>query len=128
MEQVEKFDLNRETNISNNIDATGKKWEITRHNRANALLVARPIPFRSDFQCPASFAGKWTSYDKLQELVQQHVVQTWDQADKATAKAERAKQVLLEAEAFKKAEAKIRAEQEQKAQAKKVTAKKVKAK
>lgn len=95
-EQVEKFDLDRVTNIENNIDAFGKKWEIVRRNRATALLVAKPIPFRTDFVCPEEFQGDWTSFDTLQEQVKIYVVRTWDQADKAKVKAERAALALSE--------------------------------
>ena len=82
-EQVEKFDLDRVTNVENNIDAFGKKWDIVRQNRANALLVARPQPYRKDFVCPEEFQGSWTSFDQLQAQIKAYVVETWNMADKA---------------------------------------------
>ena len=104
-EQVEKFDLDRVTNIENNIDAYGKKWEIARQNRQTSLLVAKPNPFREDFVCPKEMFGAWTSYDGLQERIKIYVTKSWDQADKAKVKAEREALATLEREA----EAKIAA-------------------
>ena len=83
-EQVEKFDLDRVTNIENNIDAFGKKWEIVRKDRATALLIAKPNPYRKDFVCPEEFVGAWTSFDRLQEKVKLYVTRTWDLADEAS--------------------------------------------
>lgn len=84
----ETFNLDRETNITNNIDAEGKKWEI-HFNRGTALCHVRPNPDRSDAVIPTNMAGQWTKPSLLQEEIQRYITSSWDKAEAAKQKADR---------------------------------------
>lgn len=100
----EVYDLDRATNIENDIDAFGKKWEI-KQERGRALYFTRPNPDREDAVIPKNMQGKWTKIELLRKEIRKHVVASHDQADAARAKAERKAQAAKEA-AAKKAPAK----------------------
>lgn len=95
MPDEEKFDLDRETNIANNIDANGKKWRIKR-SKQTGMFWAEPLPYRSDYVCPKEFPGMWTKPDTLQERITLYVTRTWDMADKKKVKEERVAQAAKE--------------------------------
>lgn len=88
MQVEEKFNLDRETNMKNNIDSFGKKWEIKKKNSASNLYIASPLPYRKDFICPEMFQGAWTSVDALQTQITIYLNRTWDKADAAAQRAE----------------------------------------
>ena len=83
MQVEEKFNLDRETNVKQNIDSFGKKWEIKKVSPASNLYRATPNPFRKDFVCPELFEESWTSVDKLQHQISLYLKESWDKADEA---------------------------------------------
>lgn len=83
----EKFNLDRETNVKNNIDSLGKKWQIKKQSPASNLYIAQPLPYRKDFICPEIFQGAWTSVDVLQEKISLYLKESWDKADRANERA-----------------------------------------
>ena len=91
----EVFDLDRDTNIKNNIDSTGKKWTIYK-DRTNHMLYTRPEGGRADSIIPDKMQGSWTKRHLLEEQIQLHVVESWDKADALKAKAERKQQAIKE--------------------------------
>ena len=95
------FNLERQTNVANNIDATGKKWEIV-HIKGSALYEARPNPYRSDFVCPKEFEGRWTKHTLLDQQIKLYVNRSWDQAEKVKAANARQAQAAKEVKAGKK--------------------------
>ena len=113
---TEKFDLDRQTNLDNNIDGQGKKWEI-KQERGRALYFARPNPDRADMLIPKNMQGLWTKVELLMTEIKMYVKQSWEHADLAAAKALRVKEAAKEADNARKAEIK--------AAVKKVTKKKV---
>lgn len=92
----EKFNLDRETNIANNVDALGKRWVIKR-NKNTGLCWAAPEPYRSDFQCPKQMKGLWTKPPLLQEQIQAYLKESWDHAEKVAQKLDRKEQASKEA-------------------------------
>lgn len=95
----EAYNLDRHVAIENNVDALGKKWEIVRASRENALLKAVPNPFREDFVCPPEFDGAWTSVDRLQEQITIYLNRSWDMAEAKQVKNDRKAQAAKEAKA-----------------------------
>lgn len=89
------FDLNRELNVDQLVDALGKKWVI-HVNKQNGLCHARPEPDRSDAVIPKEFAGQWTKPSLLQPHIKDYVVKSWDQAAQADKVAERKREVAKE--------------------------------
>jgi len=89
------FDLDRDTNIKNNIDATGKKWIIEK-DRTNHLLYARPEGGRADSVIPEVLAGAWTKSMLLNDQIKMHVKASWDKADAQRIKNERRNQAEKE--------------------------------
>ena len=89
---TEKFDLNREMNLENAIDAFGKKWHVM-HIRGTALYEARPEPEVNGWKMPTQMEGRWTKPNLLKEKIDQYVLETWDMADKKSIKAERKEHV-----------------------------------
>jgi hypothetical protein len=85
------FNLDRELNIENNVDALAKKWTIHK-SRGNALYFARPEPDREDAVIPAVMQGRWTKPVLLQEQINKYLKDSWDQAETAQLKAERVKE------------------------------------
>jgi len=92
----EKYDLDRETNIQNQIDAEGKKWEI-KQQRGRALYFARPNPDRSDAVIPKNMGGLWTKIELLSAEINKYIKESWDKADLANVKAERKREVARKA-------------------------------
>ena len=82
----EAFDLDRQTNISNNIDPLGKKWEI-KHIKGSALYEARPNPYNAQTKIPDEFSGRWTKPHVLQEQIELYLNRAWDASDEAAKKA-----------------------------------------
>lgn len=93
---TEKFDLDRETNLKNNIDAQGKKWEI-KQQRGRALYFTRPNPDRADAVIPKNMQGQWTKVELLMTEIRKYVREDWDRADVVAAKALRVKLAAEEA-------------------------------
>ena len=93
---TEKYDLDRETNKANAIDAEGKKWEI-KQERGRALYFTRPNPDRSDAQIPKHMSGLWTKIELLRAEIDKHVAASYQRADEADQKAERKRAVAREA-------------------------------
>lgn len=83
----EAFNLDRKVNVAENIDPTGKKWEIKKVNKTGALYVAVPNPYHADFVCPKSFQGAWTQPSVLQEKISIWLNLQWDKAEKAQQRA-----------------------------------------
>lgn len=100
MSEQETYNLDRQIAIENNVDALGKKWEITKAGRESNLLIAIPNPYREDFVCPKPFAGKWTSNDLIQEAITLYLNQSWDQAEAIAQKNLRKKIAAEEAAVF----------------------------
>lgn len=97
----DKFDLDRETNLKQNIDAQGKKW-IVHKQKATGLLFVRPHPDRVDAVIPDKLQGLWTKIGLLQAQLDLYLLETWDKADKAKLDAERKKQAAAEVSARNK--------------------------
>jgi hypothetical protein len=97
----EVFDLDRDTNIKNNIDAFGKKW-IIRKDRTNHLLYAHPEGGREDAAIPENISGAWTKQILLQEQISMHVKKSWDKVDAIAEKKRRKAEAAKELESGKK--------------------------
>lgn len=91
----EEFNLDREQNIENNIDATGKKWNIYTE-KGRHFFFARPEPDRKDAVIPELIRGRWTKKGLLEARVKRYVTESWEQADRADMKAERKREVARE--------------------------------
>jgi len=91
----EQFNLDRETNIANNIDSLNKKWEI-KLQRGSSLCFARPNPDREDAKIPKELEGRWTKPSLLREKIKNYVTKSWDIADAANVKNERKREVAKE--------------------------------
>ena len=105
----EQFDLDRETNIANNIDATGKKW-VVHTERGRHLFFTRPDPDRADLVIPDNLQGKWTKKALLDEEIKKHVQGSWAHADHIAQKNARKAQAAKEAKANAKKEDNAKAE------------------
>lgn len=89
----DKFNLDRQMNVDNNIDALGKKWEIV-HIKGSALYEGRCNPYDERVATPKEFEGRWTKPTLLDKQIKVYVNRTWDMAEEAAKKApgkERAK-------------------------------------
>ena len=91
------FNLDRENNIKENVDAIGKQWKI-HVKKGNGLCYVRPNPDREDAQIPKKLQGMWTKPSIVQPLIKAHVEASWDQADAALAAADRKAQAAKEVE------------------------------
>ena len=93
MSEVQTID--RETNIKNNTDAAGKKWELFT-DRQTGLAFTRPSPDRSDAVIPKLIEGRFTQTVLLQKAIDRYLELNWDEAEllqtKATRKSEAAKE------------------------------------
>lgn len=78
----EKFNIDRHISIENDIDPTGKKWEI-KGTRGSALVCAQPNPGTATSAIPAEFAGQWTSPSTLKEKITHWLNVQWDKSDRA---------------------------------------------
>ena len=92
---TEVFNLDRHTNVKNNVDALGKRWHI-KAKRGGGLVYAEPEPYRSDFICPTNMSGLWTTHWRLQDEINKHLKDSWDHAEAAQAQAARTKQAAKE--------------------------------
>lgn len=99
------FNLDRDTNLKNNIDAFGKKWSIF-SPKSSALMVAISEPKSKP---PQLMQGQWTSKDLLMSRIRQHVKESWAQADLADVRAERKRELAREAKTKTKAKDKVEA-------------------
>lgn len=90
------FNLDREMNVRENIDATGKKWVIYTE-RGRHLFFARPEPDRADAVIPKELSGRWTKKMLLDEAIKLHVKSSWDHAEEVTARNARKAQAAKEA-------------------------------
>lgn len=82
------YNLERQQNIENNIDPTGKKWEIY-HIKGSSLYEARPIPYNAQTTIPEEFEGRWTKHTLLTEQINLFLHRVWDKAELAAKKLER---------------------------------------
>lgn len=94
---MSEFNLDREMNIRENIDATGKKWVIYTE-RGRHLFFTRPEPDRADAVIPDILQGRWTKRMLLDEAIKLHVKKSWDRAEEVAAKQARRAQAAKEAE------------------------------
>ena len=95
MSEKNVFNLDRELNISNNVDANGRKWEIKRQ-RGRAFYFTKATPARDDLTTPGYMSGVWTNPTLLQKQITKYVTETWDRADEAKVKADRKAQAKKE--------------------------------
>lgn len=93
MPQHEEFSLDREESISKNIDATGKKWHIV-PVRGFGLYTIDPMDQRVTI--PKCLQGRWTKLAWVQDELTKFLVETWDKAEAASKKVERATQAKKE--------------------------------
>lgn len=91
-----EFNLDRKISIENNVDAEGKKWELHSSKKHPGLVWARPNPDRTDAIIPKLFYGMWTSKERLQKQIEQHLAASWNKAEAA---ADRARLVAFAAKA-----------------------------
>lgn len=84
----ETYNLERQQNLENSIDPTGKKWTIV-HIKGTALYEARPEPYRSDIVTPGEFEGRWTKPSLLQDQISLFLNRAWDKAEAVAQKMER---------------------------------------
>jgi hypothetical protein len=96
----ETYNLEREQNIENNIDPTGKKWEIY-HIKGSSLYEARPIPYNAQTTIPDEFIGRWTKHTLLTEQIKLFLNRVWDAAELKTRKLERKSEAAKESKAKK---------------------------
>ena len=99
------FNLDRQMNIENNIDPTGKKWEIFQI-KGSALFEARPNPYREDIVIPDEFTGRWTKPTILQDKINLFLNRMWNKAEEAQKKTAANKRAHEAREATKKSKAK----------------------
>ena len=95
------FNLDREVNLQNNIDAEGKKWVIKKQ-RSNGLLFVRPEPDRVDAVIPKELQGLWTKHILLEGAVNSYLAASWDKAEAATKRKELKEQAAKEQAALAK--------------------------
>lgn len=91
----EVYNLERQQNIENRIDPTGKKWEIY-SIKGSALFECRPIPYNPNTIIPDEFKGRWTKTTLLLEQVLLYLNRAWDKADAAKLKNDRRNQAAKE--------------------------------
>lgn len=101
----EEFSLDREMNIENNVDATGKKWNV-HTERGRHLFYALPEGARPDAIIPDKLQGKFTKRMYLETEIKRYVQESWDHADRIAQKNERKAQAAKEAANGRKQEAK----------------------
>lgn len=106
---MSEFNLDREMNIRNNIDAQGKKW-VVHIKRGSNLCFARPEPDRADAHIPDLLAGHWTKVGMLNEKIKMYVTESWDKADELAKRAARKAQAAKELEEKERADEKDRQE------------------
>jgi hypothetical protein len=96
----DRYNLERQHNIENNIDPTGKKWEIY-HIKGSALYECRPNPYNPQTTIPDEFKGRWTKHTLLQDQILLFLNRAWDKAEKEAQKLERKNQATKESKAKK---------------------------
>jgi len=119
---TEVFDLDRQTNLKENIDDQGKKWEV-KQERGRALYFARPNPDRADAVIPKNMQGQWTKVELLKTEIRKYVSESWAKADVAAAKALRTKLAAKETAAIIAAKEKRNAETKDSSEGKRPKAK-----
>lgn len=72
--------IDRETNIKESIDATGKRWKIFT-DRQTGLAFTRPEPDRKDAIIPTLLEGRFTKIPLLQNALDRYLKLSWDEAD-----------------------------------------------
>jgi len=92
----QEFSLDREMNIQNNVDATGKKW-VVHTERGRHLFYVRPEGGREDSVIPPKLQGMWTKRLYIDAALKQYLKDSWDHADEITRKNERKAQAAKEA-------------------------------
>ena len=95
------FNLDRENNIKESVDAFGKQWQV-HVQKGNGLCYVRPNPDREDAKIPTKLQGLWTKPSLVQPLIKAHCVASWDQADAAKQKSDRHEQAKKEQGLFSK--------------------------
>lgn len=95
------FNLDREVNLQNNIDAEGKKWVIKKQ-RSNGLLFVRPEPDRVDAVIPKELQGLWTKHLLLEGAVKTYLTASWNKVEVANKRKERKEQAAKEQAALAK--------------------------
>lgn len=101
----ETFNLDRQINIDNNIDALGKKWEVV-HLKGSALYEARPNPYNAQTNTPPEMEGRWTKPDLLMKQIKKYLNASWDMAEEAQKKSAANKRAADQRAATKEANAK----------------------
>lgn len=91
-----EFSLDRETNINENIDATGKKWEI-HVEKGRHLFYTLPTGARADTVIPEKLQGMFTKKMYLDNRIREWVTESWNHADEVAAKNARKAQAAKEA-------------------------------
>ncbi len=91
----DKFNIDRDTNLKERIDPTGRKWEV-HTKRGSSLYHARPNPDRDDAVIPSLFHGEWTKAELLLEKIDLYLVRAWDKSDAAAEDARRIKEAAKE--------------------------------
>jgi len=99
----EEFSLDREMNIQNQVDATGKKW-LVHTERGRHLFYTLPDGARPDAVIPERLKGMFTKRMYLETEIDRYVKESWEHADQIKAKNERKAQAAKEAQRAKKAE------------------------
>ncbi len=102
------FNLDREQNLKERIDPTGRKWEV-HTKRGSSLYHARPNPDRDDAVIPSLFYGEWTKAELLLEKIDLYLTRAWDKSDAAAEDARRVKEAAKEQAKIKAAEDKAAA-------------------
>jgi len=92
----QEFSLDREMNIQNNVDATGKKWVI-HTERGRHLFYTLPEGARPDAVIPDRLKGMFTKRMYLIDEIERYVKSSWDHADEVARKNERKAQAAKEA-------------------------------
>jgi hypothetical protein len=84
---AEVFNLDRHTNIQNNIDPRGKRWEI-QSIKGSSLYKVVPNPHNGSL-IPDELDGTWTKPVLLQARINAYLAKAWDHSEACTQKAER---------------------------------------
>ena len=91
----EQFTLDRDANLQQNIDPTGRKWAI-HTKRGSNLFYARPDPDREDAVIPTLIEGHWTKITLLQERIDLFLQRTWRDSDRQAERNRRTVEAVAE--------------------------------
>ncbi len=89
------FNPDRQYNIKENTDASGKKWNIHK-TRQQGLYYARYEGFQEGNILPQGLEGRFTKPELCQKSINTYLTLSWDESEKAQVKAQRAKQAAIE--------------------------------